>query len=391
MEKRATPSPGTPSEADDDYWAKLTDDELRKVIWTTDAPLALANVQPRIPANLPDFIIELEYQLDRATDAPVPCAHCPHHQRHWHGFVLLASDGSRYLLGSHCGPKAYASDYLVATNTRGRARKRSEALLAWDSLRDRLLDILDALSETSLDPNFAVVRRFRGAWVGQASGVRDAIARVKRNHLTGAAEMKVSRSIRDRPAESERERVFFDEAEKLANLPNKAHRAAVAELRERLGKGEIWRTDEGDFGTLQGAGWLIGSENPFGLLDDAGRRLRGYHLVGATTTDKLTPQIERLIREARKDIEIIADQLGRIREAGQFFEPDHLKRLSAWATALFTDNTRRGITFSDSVLTVVEGYNEPQRMRLPATWDPPGSELLDLVKTRAPRAQVIES
>jgi hypothetical protein len=391
MEKRAAPSPGAPSQAADDYWAKLTDDELRGVVWTTDNPLALANVQPRIPANLPDFIIELEYQLDRATDAPVPCAHCPHHQRHWHGFVLLASDGSRYLLGSHCGPKAYASDYLVATNTRGRARKRAEALLAWDALRDRLPDVLHAIAETSRDPNFTVVRRFRGAWVAQAAGVRDAMARIKRNHLTGAAEMKVPRSVRDRVAEAERERAFFVEAEKLADLPNKAHRAAMAELRERLGGGEIWRTDEGDFGTLQGAGWLIGPEPPFGLMDDAGRRLRGYHLVGKTTADKLTSQIARLIRDSRKDMEIIAHQLGRIREAGQFFETDHLNRLSAWASALFSNETRRRITFSDGALTVAEGHKAPQTMRFPAAWEPPGSLLLDLVGGRAPLAPVIHS
>lgn len=389
MEKRAAPSPGAPSQAADDYWAKLTDDELRKVVWTTDAPLALASVQPRIPANLPDFIIELEYQLDRATDAPVPCAHCPHHQPHWHGFVLLASDGSRYLLGSHCGPKAYASDYLVANNARSRARKRAEALLAWDALRDRLPDVLDALAEASRDPNFAVVRRFRGAWVAQAPGVRDAMARIKRNHLTGAAEMKVSRSVRDRLAETERERTFFEEAQKLADLPNKAHRAAMAALRDRLGSGEIWRTDEGDFGTLQGADWLVGPDNPFSLLDDAGRRLRGYHVVGAATSDKLTPQIERLTRETRKDMEVVARQVARIREAGRFFESDHLNRLSAWAAALFADNTRRKIMFSDGVLTVAEGYNEPQAMRFPPDWEPPGSLLLELVGERAPLALAV--
>lgn len=379
MEKRAASSPGAASEAADDYWAKLSDDELRKVVWTTAAPLTLDKLQPRIPANLPDFIIELEYQLDRATDAPVPCAHCPHHQRHWHGFVLLAVDGSRYLLGSHCGPKAYSSDYLVATNTRGRAKKRAEALRAWDALRDRLPDVLDALSETVRDPNFTAIRRFRGAWITEAIGVRDAMARIKHDNLTGAAEMKVSRSIRDRSAELERDWLFLAEAQKLVDLPNKQHRAAMAELRERLGSGEIWRTDEGDFGPLQAADWLIGANNPFGLLDDAGRRLRGYHLLGAKTSDKLTPQIERLIREARKDIELIAHQLGIVREAGRFFEPDHLARLSAWASAIFADNTRRRITFSDGVLTVADGYNPSQEMRFQAAWQPPGDLLIDLV------------
>src|SRR5690606_6257666 len=154
---------------------------------------------------------------------------------------------------------------------------------------------------------------------------------------------------------------------------------AMAALRDRLGSGEIWRTDEGDFGTLQGADWLVGPDNPFSLLDDAGRRLRGYHVVGAATSDKLTPQIERLARETRKDMEVVARQVARIREAGRFFESDHLNRLSAWAAALFADNTRRKIMFSDGVLTVAEGYNESQAMRFPPDWEPPGSLLLELV------------
>jgi hypothetical protein len=93
-----------PGRSIEDYWSDLTDNDLRKIIWVTTDPLALANVQQTIPEYLSAFTIELAYDLDRG-DPPVPCAHCPQHQPHWHGFVLKDCDGKRYLLGSHCGPK----------------------------------------------------------------------------------------------------------------------------------------------------------------------------------------------------------------------------------------------------------------------------------------------
>jgi hypothetical protein len=370
-----------PSQADD-HWSKLTDDELRRVVWTTDAPLSLPNVKPFIPANLPEFIIELEYQLDRATDDPVLCAHCPKHQHHWHGFVLLAADGSRYLLGSHCGPKAYSSDYLVANSARNRAKKRAETLLAWDALRARLPDILHELAALPRDPNFTVVRRLRAAWHQQAPGVRGALERLNRNHLTGKAELRVSRTVRDREAEAVRDVAFMGEALRIADLPNKEHRAAHDALKRRLGTGPIWRTDEGDFGTLDGEDWLLGDASPFKVLEDAAKRLRGYALLGTKTADKTTPQIGRFVRETRKDLEGAAAQLARIAAAGRFFARDHLYRLAEWADLVFSEGSRRRIIYQHPTLTVFEPDREAVSVGIPQDWQPPGELLLELLRGR---------
>lgn len=378
MAKAAASSPGAPVSVDD-FWSNLTDDELRKVVWTTSDPMKLENIQPEVPEDLPDFTIELEYQLDRATDAPVRCAHCPHHQSHWHGFVLLAADGRRFLLGSLCGPKAYKSDYFVASKARNRAKKRAEALISWDTMRDRLQDILTAFTETTRDPSFAIVRRIRGAWAGQAPGVRDAIARIGRDHLSGQQEMRFSRARRDRHAEGLRDLRFFQEAEKLAHLPTKQHRIAIAELKNRLGSGEIWRTEEGDLGRLEGPEWLTGAEDPFKLMDGAAARLRAYYALGAKTADKATPQIEQLTREAKNELACIAEQIRRIKTAGEFFQPEHLSRLSTWAASTFAEHTRRMIVYQDGKLTVSDGYHPSVTFEWPGGWQPPGRDLLELI------------
>jgi hypothetical protein len=378
MDTKATPTPGAHVPDIEDYWARLNDEELRRVVWTTDKPQALPNLRCRVPIDLPDFIIELEYRLDTQVDAPVPCAHCPHHQAHWHGFVLLASDGTRYLLGSHCGPRAYKSDYFVASTARNRAKKRAGILQTWDALRGRLPDLLEALADAEREPSFATVRRFRGAWLNNARGVRDALHRLPRNHLTGAAELKISGTIRDLAAEKARDEWFQAEAAKLAHLPNKVHRLAVAELRQRIGAGEIWRTVNEDFGVLRGDGWLVPTESPFNLLSDITKRLRGYHVVGAATQDKQTAKLEQFVRETRKDIELAVDQFIRIGSASAFFAPDHLNRLCGWAERTFTDDTKRRLAIDAGELIVAEGYNQPQSFRLPADWHPPGTAFLEL-------------
>ena len=372
MEKRAAPSPGAPSQAVDDYWSELTDDELRQVVWITTDPMGLENIQPTIPDDLAGFKIEVAYDLD-PSDPPVPCAHCPQHQRHRHGFVLKADDGRRYLLGSHCGPKAYASDYWVASVARNRAKRRAEALLSWDRLRGQIPDALAALADEARGSGYAAVRRFRGAWEGEAPRVLSFLRSRPTDSLTGAPVMKVSKTFQDHEAEARREALFMEEVPKLAHLPNKAHAQAIAELRQRIGKGEIWRTEERDFGVLRGADWLLGEENPFKTLEDVTRRLRGYHVAGATTQDKTVARLDQFNRETRKDLDRALDLLRRIATAETFFAGEQMTRLAEWA-AIAMDQIGT-ITVSGRSFRIADRRRAEIVLPFPADWSPPGVNL----------------
>lgn len=375
MPERASPPSARVSV--EDYWSSLNDENLRKVTWTTARPHLLENVHPKVPEYLPDFVIELEYRLDRAADTPVPCAHCPKHQRHFHGFVLLAADGRRFLLGSYCGPKAYAADYSVARGARNTAKQRAEALLAWDRVHDRLPDLLEAIAEAQRAPAFAAVRRLRALWHGHAETLTETLKRLPRHNLSDERVLSVSRHRRDHAAEQERERLFLAQAAELAHLGTKAHRGAIAALREKLGGGEIWKTEDLDLGTLQGSAWFMLEESPVKQLEGAARRLRGYHLVGRVTQDKSTAQLERLRREALKDLDAAEEHLRAIRSAASFFDKGHLERLAAWASVTL-QGSHRSIAFDGRELIVKDVRTPPAKLALPEGWTPPGDLFLEL-------------
>jgi hypothetical protein len=360
----------------DDFWSLLTDDELRQVVWSTDEPLKLANLQHIIPTDLSGFKIELEYHLDAGSEE-VHCAHCPRHQRHRHGYVLQATDGRRFLLGSHCGPKAYASDYWIASAARNRAKRRAEALMKWDRLRGQLPVVLHALEATMREPNFQAVRRVRGGWEAKAPRILSFLRSRPRDSLTGAVSLKATHRYLDLTETQRREELFVAEAAKLAHLPNKAHRAAVENLNARIDRGPVYRTDEHDFGVLRGADWLLAKESPFKSLEGVSRRLRGYHLAGATSQDKTVARLEQFSRECRKDLSLAGQLLKMIGSAGVLFEFGQLDRLTRWSNYVLGDVGKieqmdGGLRAKDtSALSVV--------LALPANWEVPGKGVLDLI------------
>jgi len=363
MTKQAAHPPGA-SVSVDEYWSSLTDDKLRLVPWTISDPTKLAT-KPRVPEDLSDFVIELEYQLDPNLDEPVACAHCPRHQPHWHGFVLLASDGSRYLLGSRCGPKAYQSDYFVASRARSMAMKRAEALLALDALRHDIPDLVVALDEAARHPAMRAIRRMRGNWTNGAPRVLSFVASMRTEWQTGVRHLVAVHRYRDVDEETRRSLAFSAEVERLAELPNKQHRVAMAELRSRLGPVEVWRNDEKDFGTLRGLDWVLSSESPFRVLEDVTKRLRAYYALGAVTEGVSRAKLEQLVREAKKDIETAEAQLVCISSALVFFDDDQLRRLTRWA-ALAIPTAVGSISLKGQALCITDYGGDEVILQLPA-------------------------
>jgi hypothetical protein len=217
-------------------------------------------------------------------------------------------------------------------------------------------------------------------WEADAPRVLSFLRSRPTDSLTGAQVMKVSKAYRDYEEEARREALFMEEAPKLAHLPNKAHAQAVAELRQRIGKGEIWRTDERDFGVLRGADWLLTAENPFKLLDETTRRLRAYHLAGATTQDKPIARLDQFTRETRKDLDRAAQLLRLMAAAETFFAPEQTARLTEWSGAVMDhigtiSVPGRALHIADRRRWAGDATRPEFILAFPPDWSPPGGHL----------------
>lgn len=372
------PAKAVPSHAYvDEYWNQLTDAELLQVPWFIGDPRSLPNIEAVIPQDLGEFQIEVEYMRDRS-DPPVPCAHCPQHTPHWHGFVLKTPAGKRYLLGSVCGPKAYGSDYRVASNARNQAKRRSDALVKWLGLRDRLPDIIDALAEIEASASFKAVRRVRAQLDRFAAVLLARLRNIHPNSLTQKRELQFAYEERDTAAEAKRDAQYQAEAAAIAHLTSKQHRLALEPIRQRLNPGvPIIVRHERNLGALPPCDWLFLPDNPTEQIAGVAARLRAYAALGQETQIKTISAIDRLSREALKDIDIATTALQRVRTAGEFFDPVNLRNIVEWdrhhtagqlgiaARARELDSTGEGAA----------GFT----VSLPADWAAPGDLFLDLI------------
>lgn len=331
---RSTRSPALDASASyvEQGWDALTDEQLLSVQWFTDAPLSLPNLQTVIPLDLGEFQIELAYELS-ADDAPVPCAHCPQHQKHRKGFVLRDGKGRRYLLGSTCGPNAYGSDYRLASSARTRMKRRYDALVGWRARCDGLTDLISALSDGSSSEAVKSLRRARGALERNAPRVVALLRSLRGSGVRDELHLTVFTSERDFEAENRVNEQFLAEVSAITdlNLSNKEFNRRRQQVVERLNWGrQIVTMQMRDFGTLQGAAWIRNQINPTTLLADTVSRLRGLYAIGRTTQDKKTSQIEKLSRQVDEELMAGENALRTISDAAAFFDPGHLSRVSAW-------------------------------------------------------------
>lgn len=316
-------------------WDSLTDEQLLGVQWFTDDPLSLPNVRSAIPHDLGDFQIELAYDLS-SEDQPVACAHCPQHQKHRHGFVLRDGNGNRYLLGSTCGPKAYGTDYRMASSARTRQKRRYDALVRWGRCREDLPDLITALSDASTSEPVKVIRRARGAFERNAPRTVELLRGVRASGSKDDLQMSVATSERDLEAEDRVNEQFLAEVASLTDLQlgNREFNRRRQEIVERLRWGrQITITQMRHFGVLRGADWLRSESNPATLIADTVARLRGLHAIGRTTQDKKTPQLEKLSRHVGDELWAAENALRVICEAAEFFDPKHLASVTGWLNA----------------------------------------------------------
>lgn len=312
-------------------WGSLTDEELLTVQWFTGDPLSLPGMQPRVPANLDDFEVELEYKLSPGEE--VLCGHCPQHQKHRNGFVLRDNHGKRYLLGSTCGPKAYGADYRMASNARAKAHRRYGALVKWRTLRDSLQKEIEAFATEAATETTKAVRRMRAAMERKAPRTLSAIRGVRPWGVQSERRIVIISTARDKAQEEEANARFYRAAAALTEerLSNKEHSQRIRALKEDLGFGkEIMTTKEQDLGALTGAEWLIVPQCPAKRLSDATARLRALYAIGAVTDGRDVRMINSWSHETEKELAAALSAIEAISSAAAFFEPSHLAALAAW-------------------------------------------------------------
>jgi len=244
-------------------WDSLTDEELLAVQWFTSDPLSLPGMQPRVPAQLDDFEVELEYELNPGEE--VFCDHCPQHQKHRNGFVLRDNHGKRYLLGSTCGPKGYGADYRMASSARARAHRRYSALVRWRALCDSLPTEIESLAAEAGAETTKTVRRMRATMEREAPRTLAAIRSIRSSGVLNERRLVIISTARDKAQEEEISARFYRMAAALAEqrLSNREHTQRISALKAELGHGkEIVVTKERDLGTLTGADWLIAPDCP---------------------------------------------------------------------------------------------------------------------------------
>ncbi len=377
MKTQVAPAATGASAYVDEYWDNLTDAELLSTPWYIDDPRSLPNIQEIIPANLGEFQVEIEYRRDPG-DSPVRCAHCPHHTKHWHGFVLKTADGRRFLLGSHCGPKAYGADYRIASNARGRKKKRYEALVSWLRVRDVLPDIADALADLEKDASFKAVRRARAKLHRFAPSMIGRIHQISPESLTQRRRLQVAYSERDAADERRRQEEFEAAALAIIDLPNKQHRLKMEELRQRFRPGQPTIVEvQRDLGALPPMDWLLTGNAPDGIVSDVAARLRGYVAVSQNTDVHPTAMIQRWTRDAKSDVALAVAAVQRMRNCGQFFASENLRSIVEWDVR----HPKGAIGLSAHGPTLVA---KGEAIALIDEWTPPGDQFLELASEIAP-------
>lgn len=318
----------------DESWSRLSDDELRKVQWRIDDPTSLPNLQDRIPDELGTFVIEYEYHLSEE-DPQVPCAHCPQHQRHRHGYVLRDDRGRRFLLGSTCGPKAYGSDYHMASGSRDAAMARSKALLRWDGLSEQLPSTLVELSFIAEDRVSRVLAASRARLEKNASRIVERIRRLKPQEVGGDVLLSTTSEVRDRDEEARIQATFVKEMEALTELglPIKEHNRRNQEAKDRLGVGQaLFKSLEISHGVAFKVSWLTASSCPVTTLRATISALRAL-LAKGQAQDLATRALSQLGTKAARLLDDADTCVEQISQAPAFFAVDNLRRVSSWLAA----------------------------------------------------------
>lgn len=289
---------------------RFTDEQLAGATLKITDPTAVERLSHDRPDPSLDPVIVGEYDITpnggRAANPDGPWVWCCHCQaaKHWHGFVITNNTGSRYLIGSACGPKYYGLSFVGAhrqfqeeAQRQGILERLRRLAAAADAIEASVSQILQCDALRAIDLKVAEIRK---ASPNAAQRLEAAV----RN----GQELQETVKVRDIEAELRRDEdssrpaqpIYRDQFVGIGHLEGVALVRTRGDCRERL---------------LQLRQKLNDARRVFGEGTDA---------VGIRSLLKTVRAAEEAINSAEQAVD-------ESRKAGEFFSKSNVARLERWS------------------------------------------------------------
>jgi hypothetical protein len=140
------------------YWESLSDNDLMNVELTTDSPNMLDGLVTVLPEGSSEAYVEFKYDLRKTDSEEVRCIHC--HQPHLAGYVMKKGM-DRFLVGHICGEHIYGERFERFTNDYDAAVERRETVRRVKDARLVIEPFMDWLQQLSKSQTFYLYESVR--------------------------------------------------------------------------------------------------------------------------------------------------------------------------------------------------------------------------------------
>jgi hypothetical protein len=342
------------------HWTTLSDEELLNTKFRTDDPENLDGLVLDVPASAQDEpFVEMAYDFRGSKHSLIRCAHCKY-PNHLAGIVIKTKDGKRFLVGHDCGDKLYDVGFARLEKDFSEARDRASALRRLRNLHEALPAFCAWLSTLRRDPalrTYAIVKQDFQANLPRLWGALQSVT--ERSQGVLHIDDKVRDFEAETRAQNRHERELEDWNKETVTERKKLRRDGHRPPREP--KFPLFTTVLKPIGVVPTPTFFKTDRNPthyIGVVADAFHSLerpsqlneadmarlyaykgRRKDAVGSTARlhvsidgARSTKEIERQLKECTALLDQLNQQLDRLREFANFYQPDTLSLLARWAT-----------------------------------------------------------
>ena len=348
------------------YWRRLSDEELLRVQFTTADPETLDGLVLEVPNGEP--IVEMWYDFRGTKRNLIRCAHCKY-PNHKAGFVIRTGD-QRFLCGHNCGEKLYGADFHALHADFAYAKERAGLLHRMRNLHEALPSFLNYLAELKSHPAFVLYSSTRQKLIASMPRLRGAL-QIATEREQGR--LFVEERVRDYKAERREEERYEEELREWeAETVTERKKLRKLGYEPRKPRKPLWTYERKQVGSIATGSLFSTTASPKQFVDDVAKQfenlsnppikqmsegekaaLFGYRgkkdaqrkavrealSVGASSNSEMGT----LFRQIATLLEVIENQIERLRELELFFEPQTLALVARWGTANRLAGTYRAV------------------------------------------------